>query len=100
MTTPEGKIKADIKAYLDDIGAFWSMIKGGAHSKPGDPDMVACYRGRYIGIEAKTPTGVQSEIQKLREKQITAAGGTYILARSVDDVIDTIEALNDGRTTE
>ncbi len=67
------------------------MIQGGAYSKPGDPDIVVCYQGIYIGIEAKTKTGVQSEWQKLREKQIKAAGGIYILARSVEDVEIAIE---------
>lgn len=84
--TPEAELKKDIKSYLDSIGAYWCMIKGGAHSKPGDPDIVACFKGRFVGVEAKTYEGTQSTIQKLRQRQIEAAGGTYILARSVDDI--------------
>ncbi len=84
--TPEGKLKKDIKALLDKCGAFWSMIPGGAYAKIGDPDMVVCYLGCYIAIEAKTPEGVQSDWQKLRQKQIEEAGGMYLLARSVEDV--------------
>ena len=91
--TPESDIKRDIKRYLDGIGAYWCMIKGGAHSKPGDPDMVVCLRGMFIGIEAKTYDGVQSNIQKLRQKQIEQAGGTYILARSVNDVAQVVDKL-------
>lgn len=70
-------------------------MTGGAYSKPGDPDLVVCYRGLYIGIEAKTPDGVQSRIQKTRQAQIEEAGGVYLLARSVDDVRRFIESLDD-----
>ena len=94
MTTPEGRLKKAIKALLDERGAFWSMIPGGAYGKTGDPDMVACYRGRYIGIEAKAGTS-QSKWQKIREAQIKASGGIYIKAESVDDVrivLDDIDA--------
>lgn len=90
---PEAEIKKKIKDYLKEIGAFWSAIKGGAHSKPGDPDLVVCYKGKFIGIEAKTQTGVQSPMQKLREQQIKDAGGIYILARSVDDVKEGLKDL-------
>lgn len=91
--TPEGRLKKAIKALLDERGAFWSMIPGGAYAKVGDPDMVVCYKGRYIAIEAKTPTGKQSDWQKLRQEQITAAGGLYILARSVEDVKEVLEKI-------
>lgn len=82
----EAQIKRDIKRYLESVGAFWSAVKGGAHSKTGDPDLIACHQGRYYGIEAKTDIGRQSEWQKLRQAEIEKAGGVYILARSVEDV--------------
>ena len=95
MSTPEGRFKSDLKHLLEKRGAFWSMIKGGANSKNGDPDMIVCYKGRYIGIEAKDIYGSQSEWQKLRQKQIEDAGGIYILAKAdiktVEDVLDRID---------
>ena len=55
--------------------------------------MVVCYKGRYIGIEAKTKDGRQSEIQKVREKEIINAGGQYWVVRSVDELKEKIEAM-------
>jgi hypothetical protein len=52
----------------------------------GAPDIVAIVNGRYVGIEVKGPRGVQSEAQKEFENRVRTAGGTYILARSIDDV--------------
>ena len=84
--TPEAKLKKEIKDALEGEGAFWSEIKGGAHSKPGDPDIIACVDGYFLGIEAKTPTGRLSPIQFQRAHEIVEAGGAWVCARSVADV--------------
>ena len=84
--TPEGELKKKLKAVLSECGAYWAMIPEGAYAKTGDPDMLVCYKGCFIGIEAKTAVGTQSEWQKLRQQQIEQANGFYVLARSVDDV--------------
>lgn len=69
------------------------MVTGGPFSKPGDPDMVVCYRGVYLAIEAKTPTGRLREDQKIRQKEIEAAGGIYLVARYVEDVEDALRRI-------
>ena len=94
--TPESDLKKKIKDFLDDRGAFWSMVTGGAYSKPGDPDMVVCYKGHYIAIEAKAPNGVQSPEQKTRQKQIEKTHGIYILAYSVRDVERELNSIDSG----
>ena len=91
--TPEGRIKKELRRYLSDIGAFWSNVQGGPGSKPGDPDMVICYEGRYIGIEAKTRDGKQSEIQRLRQGEIQRAGGLYWVIRSLDELKERIKEI-------
>lgn len=53
----------------------------------GFPDISIIRNGSYIGIEVKTEKGKQSEEQKGWQEKITKAGGLYILARSVDDVM-------------
>lgn len=93
MTTPEGRIKSDIRRFLTDSGAFWSNVQGGPGSKPGDPDIVVCYKGHYIGLEAKSENGVQSKIQKVRESEIIKAGGIYEVVRSVEDVEKVLESI-------
>lgn len=84
--TPEGELKKNIRRLLEERGAFWSNVSGGAYSKPGDPDIVACFLGFYLAIEAKANAGRQSEIQKVRQSEVEAAGGRYVLARSEEDV--------------
>lgn len=88
MPSPEAKLKTDIRRLLEEEGAYWCNIAEGAFAKPGDPDIVACVRGRFVAIEAKSATGRQSVTQKQRQTQIEEAGGTYILARDLEAVRD------------
>jgi hypothetical protein len=43
-----------------------------------------------VGIEVKAPKGKQSEHQKAFQEMLEVAGGRYVLAYSLDDVIDQI----------
>lgn len=93
MTTPESKLKSDIKAYLKANGIFWAMVQGGAFSKPGDPDMLACVHGRFVAIEGKTYEGSMRPLQEVRKTQIEQSGGVYVIARTVDDVRRAVDAI-------
>ena len=61
----------------------------------GSADILGCYRGRFVGIEVKTPTGRQSDQQKKFEAAIKRAGGVYVLARSVSDAVTALEAIQE-----
>lgn len=92
--TPESKIKKDIKVYLRSIGAAVFPLPGGAYGCNGAPDILTCYKGKFIAIEGKANNGVQSSWQKLRQRQIEEAEGIYILAWSVEDVRNAFSSLN------
>lgn len=54
--------------------------------RKGFPDLTALKGGKTIYIEVKTKTGKQSAYQVEFQKICEAHGGTYVLARSVDDI--------------
>ena len=90
----EGAIKKEIKDMLLKRGASFFPIPGGSYGMQGAPDMVACYKERFIAIEGKTPTGVQKQAQMDREVWVLDSGGRYVLARNVpmvEDVLDEID---------
>lgn len=68
-------------AFKRDDGHFYRF------DVVGSPDIVCVVNGHYIGIEVKAPGGTQSEHQKEFQRQLEAAGGQYVLAYSIDDVI-------------
>lgn len=92
--TPEAKVKAAIKKWLSAHG-FWlaggkppaGEVNGWMHMPVsngmgvhGLPDFCGVFRGHALYIEAKAPGGVLSENQKKRHEEITAAGGTVLVA--------------------
>ncbi|RLK63174.1 VRR-NUC domain-containing protein [Atopobacter sp. AH10] len=99
MSNPEKQVENKIKNYLASIGAYFEKIHGGSvYQASGIPDILACYKGRFIAIEVKRPNGgVTSALQKLKLKQIEEAGGIAIVARSVEEIQS---ALGEGGLTD
>lgn len=58
------------------------------YGMPGIGDIFCVAYGRFYSIECKSPKGKQTPEQKSYEIALTQAKGFYILARSVDDVIN------------
>ncbi len=83
---------------ISPLGLAWSNDTHGlAYDRRGNPfksgltgssDILACIRRRFVAIEAKTGTGDLSTPQRRFRDAVIRAGGVWILARSVDDVIN------------
>ena len=63
------------------------------HGRKGVPDISCVVQGRFIGIECKATKGKQSAYQKAFEKDLTKAGGQYILVKSLSDLIEAWEGI-------
>ena len=51
----ERDVVAAIKKYLASLGSdvfFWKE-HGGLYGTSGVPDIICCYKGRFLGLEAK-----------------------------------------------
>ncbi len=55
---------------------------------PGSPDIIVVKEGIFIGIEVKRPGGKLSPNQKLFCDALIAAGGRYVVAQSLEDVME------------
>lgn len=73
--------------YRNNTGAF-KTERGGfiRYGTPGSPDIVCCFKGRFIAIEVKSKIGKQSDSQKFFQENLEKAGGYYFIARSISDV--------------
>jgi Holliday junction resolvase len=54
MATPESKVKKKVKKILDDLGAYHFSPMMDGYGRSGVPDIIACYKGKFIGIECKS----------------------------------------------
>ena len=84
----ERDVVAAIKRYLASLGSdvfFWKE-HGGPYGTSGVPDIICCYKGRFIGMECKLPGGRLTELQKRAIHRINQAGGIACRVESVEDV--------------
>jgi Holliday junction resolvase len=91
--TPEGELKKAIRKYLDIHGIYYANVAEGAFSKPGDPDIIADVNGRFLAIEAKSKTGQLREQQKICRDKVAKSGGTYVVIRSLEELVEAIANL-------
>lgn len=57
------------------------------YSMLGVPDINVIWKGIYFGLEVKTKIGIQSENQKIFQRNCEQVKGKYYVVRSVDDVV-------------
>lgn len=103
-TTPEGKLKKEVKAYLKEIGAWYYMPVQNGMGVVGIPDIVGCYKGFFFAIETKAPVKnprtdealwkKATANQQARISEICGAGGVAIVTDNLQRVKDMITVLD------
>ena len=88
--TPETIIKNQCRDYLRWKGWFVFPVLQGLGAHRGISDMIAVKDGQTLFVEIKTPKGRQSEHQKRFEADIVEHGGSYLLIRSLDDLMEMV----------
>ena len=87
----------DVVLFRNNIGALQNP-RTGRYTRfgvggPGGADLIGMFRGRFLAIEVKTPTGRQTDEQRRFQDLIIARGGIYLLVRSADDAVAQIAGL-------
>jgi len=83
-----------IKAYLQTKqGLFFWKEHGGQFGTAGIPDIIICYKGKFIGLECKLPGRKPTLLQKITLGKIEKAGGIAKVVTSVEEVKEIIENL-------
>lgn len=96
MSQPEARLGAQIRREMIKRGCFGFKIHGGPTMMAGLPDLIFCYRGRFIALEIKTPdpSSQPSTIQRRRIKEIREAGGRAFVVRSVASAMRVLDAVD------
>lgn len=77
--TPEAKVKKQVKKILDDIGAYHFSPMMAGYGKSGVPDIIACYKGKFIGIECKAGKNTPTLLQIRNMEEIKRNNGLAIV---------------------
>lgn len=94
--TAEGKVKDAVTKILKDRGAYYFFPVTGGFGRSGVPDVVACYEGRFIGIECKAGTNKPTALQLAELAKIDKAKGLTMVVneQNVSWVENTLNALD------
>ena len=85
--TPEAKVKAKVVKLLKEHGVYYFYPVTGGYGGSGVPDIIACHRGRFIGIECKAGKNKPTKLQERNLAQIKDAGGIALVINE-DNLVD------------
>ena len=88
----EQGIQSKIIKALSRSGCY--VVKIMAASKAGTPDLIACYRGRFIAIECKQPGKSPTELQASKLEAVKNAQGFAVTLSSVSGVTELLKAVD------
>lgn len=91
--TPERKVKAKVTKTLSGMKAYHCTPVTGGFGSSGVPDILVCYRGKFIAIECKAGKGKLTALQQHNINAIQIAGGLTLVINetNVDDLQQLIE---------
>lgn len=68
-----------------------------SHTRKGIPDIVCVLEGGFIGIEVKYGADRMSTHQKEMKQLIEAAGGVYMVAKTYEQYVQTLQVIIDEK---
>ena len=90
----EKDIVAAIMRYLKTVpNTFCFKEHGGIYGTAGIPDVIVCFKGRFVAFEVKTPSGKLTKLQEITIQKIKAAKGEAYKVTSVEDVKSILDSL-------
>jgi len=91
----EKAIVNSILKHLKSLPNCFSFKEhGGMYGRAGLPDIICCYRGRFIAFEVKTDTGKLTKLQEATLQKINDAKGYAYKVTSLQEVKEILENLN------
>ena len=80
-STPESKVKANVRKILDTLNIYHFMPPANGFGRAGIPDIIGCMDGHFIAIECKAGKGTTTALQDRELNAILNHGGTVYIAR-------------------
>lgn len=75
----EKRFEEQVKKWLKEHNAWYVKTWSNGIQRAGIPDLIICWKGRFIGLELKAENGRPSELQKREVDQIKKAGGIAMI---------------------
>jgi Holliday junction resolvase len=84
MATPESRVKAKVSAILKKHNVYFFYPATGGYGRSGIPDVIACVRGRFVGIECKAGDNNPTALQQRELQRIIDSLGRALVVRETN----------------
>lgn len=92
----EKDITNKILKYLKGLDRCYCFKEhGGSYGSVGIPDIICCYKGRFLAFEVKTQKGRTTALQEVNIRKINEADGIAVVVRSLDDVKNVMKEMEE-----
>lgn len=79
--TPERKVKQVCIGIIERYKAYHFFPLTGGYGRSGVPDIIVCFRGRFLGVECKAGYNKPTALQEAEMRKIERAGGSTLVVR-------------------
>lgn len=92
----ESNLSRSILKALHRRGGFWFKVHGHPGQRRGIPDIIGCYKGRFIGLELKVPGRRDrvTELQKQVLEEVSKAGGIGQVVTSKEEALQVLDEVD------
>lgn len=87
--TPEKKVKDKCVDIITRSGGWYFFPVQTGYGRGGIPDIIVCYRGRFLAVECKAGYNKPTALQEREIAAIHKAGGSAMVVR--EDTTDLLE---------
>lgn len=97
---PEKQFENRLKEIISERGGWFVKYWGGGYfTRKGVPDLLCCYRGRFLAIEVKAENGKVSAEQTQEIAKIKNSGGIALVLRPSNESIffDFLNMIDSGK---
>lgn len=90
----EKAITNQILKYLKSLPECFAFKEhGGLYGTSGIPDIIVCYKGKFLAFEVKTEKGKLSKLQEMTIAKIRKANGMAFKVTSLEEVKKILEGV-------
>jgi len=82
--TPEKKVKDAVRKLLVEFDVYHFMPAANGFGRAGIPDIICCFKGRFLAIECKAGKGTTTALQDRELSNIRTAGGMALVVNETN----------------
>lgn len=82
----ESSFQREVIQLIESMGGYVIKIHVSAYQSQGEPDLVCCYKGRFIAFELKVDGNKPSALQLEKIHDIQKAGGIALPIYNINEI--------------